>query len=169
MRPTDAELYQLALETGQLLHRRGMRLVTAESCTGGWVGMVMTAVPGSSAWYDRGFITYSNDAKHAQLGVAMATIEQAGAVSIATVREMAAGALQHSVADIAVSISGIAGPGGGTPQKPVGTVCIGWVMRDGTVQASTHQFAGDREAIRARAVAVALQGVILLLSANYTK
>ena len=163
MRPSDAELYQLALETGQILRRRGMRLVTAESCTGGWVGMVMTAVPGSSAWYDRGFITYSNDAKHAQLGVAMATIEAAGAVSIATVREMAAGALQHSVADIAVSISGIAGPGGGTPQKPVGMVCIGWLMRDGAALETVYHLEGNRDGIRACAVAAALRGVIALL------
>ncbi len=163
MRPTDAELYQLAVETGQALRQRGMCLATAESCTGGWVGMVMTAVPGSSAWYDRGFITYSNDAKHAQLGVAMTTLDSAGAVSIATVREMAAGVLQHSVADIAVSISGIAGPGGATPQKPVGTVCIGWAMRDGGALETTYQFDGNRDDVRAQAVAAALRGVMALL------
>lgn len=164
MRPTDAELYQLAVEVGQVLHQRGIRLATAESCTGGWVGMVVTAVPGSSAWYDRGFITYTNDAKHTQLGVAMATMDSAGAVSEATVREMAAGVLQHSLADIALSISGIAGPSGGTPQKPVGTVCIGWAMRDGTTLQTTCRLDGDREEVRARAVAAALRGVIELLS-----
>jgi nicotinamide-nucleotide amidase len=164
VRPTDAELYQLAVEAGHALRQHGMRLATAESCTGGWVGMVMTAVPGSSAWYDRGFITYSNEAKHAQLGVAMATIDSTGAVSEATVREMAAGALQHSLADIALSISGIAGPGGGTPNKPVGTVCIGWAMRDGTTLQTTCRLDGDREEVRARAVAAALRGVIELLS-----
>ncbi|NOT17190.1 MAG: CinA family protein [Sulfuriferula sp.] len=163
MRPTDAELYQLAVATGRILRQRGMTLATAESCTGGWVGMVMTAVPGSSAWYDRGFITYSNDAKHAQLGVSMDIINLHGAVSENTVREMATGALQHSLADIALSISGIAGPGGGTPQKPVGTVCIGWATRDGTTSVTTYQFQGDRDEIRALAVAAALAGVEALL------
>lgn len=163
MRPTDAELYQLAVAAGQALHGRGMCLATAESCTGGWVGMMMTAVPGSSAWYDRGFITYSNDAKHAQLGVSMVTIDSAGAVSVATVREMAAGALQHSLADMAVSISGIAGPGGATPQKPVGTVCIGWAIRDGAALETIYHFDGNRDEIRADAVAAALRGVIALL------
>lgn len=163
MRPTDAELYQLAVEAGQILRQCGMTLATAESCTGGWVGMVITAVPGSSAWYDRGFITYSNDAKHAQLGVSTDTISYHGAVSENTVREMAIGTLQHSLADIAVSISGIAGPGGGTPDKPVGTVCICWAMRDGATSATTYQFQGNRDEVRALAVGAALRGVEKLL------
>lgn len=164
MRPTDAELYQLAEATGRSLARHGYMLTTAESCTGGWVGMVMTAVSGSSAWYDRGFITYSNDAKQQQLAVSANTINTYGAVSEPTVREMAQGALQHSRAQISVAISGIAGPGGGTPQKPVGTVCIAWALTEGAHLETTCRLNGDRDEIRARAVAAALRGVIELLA-----
>lgn len=164
MRPSDAELYQLAEQVGHALKRHGYRLVTAESCTGGWVGMVMTAIPGSSSWYDRGFITYSNDAKQMQLDVSAQTLDTQGAVSEATVREMAGGALRHSKANISLAISGIAGPGGGTPYKPVGTVCIAWAMTDGTHLETTCRFSGDRDEIRARAVAAALRGVIELLA-----
>ena len=110
MRPTDAELYQLAEQTGQALSGCGMMLASAESCTGGWVGMLVTAVPGSSAWYERGFITYTNAAKHDMLGVQTATLQASGAVSEATVLEMAQGALARSRAQIALAISGIAGP-----------------------------------------------------------
>jgi len=163
MRPTNAELYQLAEQTGQALSRRGILLASAESCTGGWVGMLVTAVPGSSAWYERGFITYTNTAKHDMLGVQTATLETFGAVSEPTVLEMAQGALARSHAHIAVAISGIAGPGGGTPKKPVGTVCIAWAMQDGTCLATTCRLSGDRDEIRARAVAAALRGVIELL------
>ena len=163
MRPTDAELYQLAEQTGQALSRRGIMLASAESCTGGWVGMLVTAVPGSSAWYERGFITYTNTAKHDMLGVQTATLQASGAVSEATVLEMAQGALARSRAQIALAISGIAGPGGGTPKKPVGTVCIAWAMQDGTRLTTTCKLSGDREEIRARAVAAALRGVIELL------
>ena len=164
IRPTDVELYQLAEQTGHVLKQRGYQLATAESCTGGWVGMVMTAVPGSSAWYDRGFITYSNDAKQMQLDVSADTIDTHGAVSESIVREMALGTLQHSKANISLAISGIAGPGGGTPYKPVGTVCIGWALTDGTHLETTCRFSGDRDEIRARAVAAALRGVIELLA-----
>jgi len=163
MRPTDAELYQLAEQTGQALSRRGIMLASAESCTGGWVSMLVTAVPGSSAWYERGFITYTNTAKHDMLGVQTATLETFGAVSEPAVLEMAQGALIHSRAHIAVAISGIAGPGGGTPKKPVGTVCIAWAMQDGTRLATTCRLSGNRDEIRARAVAAALRGVIELL------
>ena len=163
MRPTDAELYQLAETVGQSLTRHGKMLASAESCTGGWVGMVITAVPGSSAWFERGFITYTNQAKQDMLGVQDATLATHGAVSEATVLEMARGALSHSHAHIALAISGIAGPGGGTPKKPVGTVCIAWAMQDGTQHATTCKLNGDREEIRARAVAAALRGVIELL------
>lgn len=164
MRPTDDELYRLAEQAGRVLQTRGYQLVTAESCTGGWVGMVMTAVPGSSAWYDRGFITYSNDAKQRQLGVVVETLTAYGAVSEATVAEMAQGALSNSRAHISLAISGIAGPGGGTPQKPVGTVCIAWALMDGTHLETTCRLSGDRDEIRARAVAAALRGVIELLA-----
>jgi nicotinamide-nucleotide amidase len=163
MRPTDAELYQLAESVGQSLTRHGQMLASAESCTGGWLGMIITAVPGSSAWFERGFITYSNQAKQDLLGVQAATLDSSGAVSEATVLEMARGALLHSAADIALAISGIAGPGGGTPKKPVGTVCIAWAQRDGTQFATTCRMGGDRDEIRARAVAAALRGVIELL------
>ncbi len=164
MRPDDAELYQLAEQAGTALQRHDFQLATAESCTGGWVGMAMTAVPGSSAWYERGFITYSNLAKQQQLGVSADTLNAYGAVSEATVSEMARGALQHSAAQVALAISGIAGPGGGTPQKPVGTVCIAWAMNDGTSLTTTCRLSGERDEIRARAVAAALRGVIELLS-----
>lgn len=163
MRPTDTELYLLAEETGHALQHRGIMLATAESCTGGWVGMLVTAVPGSSAWYERGFITYTNAAKQDMLGVQTATLAAHGAVSEPTVLEMAQGALERSRAQIALAISGIAGPGGGTPQKPVGTVCIAWVLKDGTQLATTCRLSGDREEIRARAVAAALRGVVELL------
>lgn len=139
-------------------------LATAESCTGGWLAQVVTAIPGSSAWFDRGFITYSNQAKQDMLGVSPATLEAHGAVSEDTAREMAIGARSHSKAHISASISGIAGPGGGTRQKPVGTVCIGWAMQDGTPLATTCRLSGDREEIRSRAVASALRGLIELLS-----
>ncbi len=164
MKPDDAALYRLAEETGKILLQRGFRLATAESCTGGWVGMVMTAVPGSSAWYERGFITYTNEAKREMLGVAENTLDRWGAVSEATVGEMALGALRHSTANMAVSISGIAGPGGGTAQKPVGTVCLAWAATDGSRLATTCRFGGDRSEIRARSVAAALRGIIEFLS-----
>ena len=164
MRPTDLDLYRLAEQTGAALQHWGFRLATAESCTGGWVGMVMTAVPGSSAWYDCGFITYSNAAKQQQLGVLAATLDKQGAVSEAAVDEMAQGALQHSAANIALAISGIAGPAGGTVEKPVGTVCLAWAMKDGTQLQTTCRFDGGRDEIRARAVAAALRGVIELLA-----
>ncbi|HET9112488.1 MAG TPA: nicotinamide-nucleotide amidohydrolase family protein [Burkholderiales bacterium] len=164
MKPDDEGLYRLAEETGKALRQRGFRLATAESCTGGWAGMIVTAVPGSSAWYERGFITYTNEAKREMLGVAENTLERWGAVSEATVGEMALGALRHSRANMAVSISGIAGPDGGTAQKPVGTVCLAWAMTDGAVQATTCRFSGDRREVRARSVAAALRGVIELLS-----
>ena len=164
MNHDDDALYLLAEQSGKLLLQRGFRLATAESCTGGWAGMTMTAVPGSSAWYERGFITYTNAAKQELLGVTTATLDTRGAVSEETVNEMAQGVLRHSTANIVLAISGIAGPGGGTLLKPVGTVCLGWAMRDGTALATTCRFAGDRRGIRAQAVAAALRGVIELLS-----
>jgi nicotinamide-nucleotide amidase len=138
-------------------------LVTAESCTGGWVGQAVTAVPGSSAWYERGYITYSNTAKCEMLGVQQATLDQHGAVSTQTAQEMAIGALNRSHAQISVSISGIAGPDGGTAEKPVGMVCFAWATQDGLVQQETRYFTGDREAIRRQAVATALQGILRIL------
>lgn len=162
-RVSDEELLQLATELGQRLHQRGYMLATAESCTGGWLGQLMTAVPGSSAWYERGFITYANAAKVEMLGVPSELLERVGAVSEETTQAMAAGALAHSHAQAALSISGVAGPDGGTREKPVGLVCYGWALADGTAMTSTCRLDGDREEIRSRAVAAALRGMLELL------
>jgi nicotinamide-nucleotide amidase len=162
-RVSDDELLQLAHIIGQKLHAKGWMLATAESCTGGWVAQVITAIPGSSAWFDRGFVTYSNQAKQDMLGVNDATLEAHGAVSEETVKEMAAGALAHSRAHISVALSGIAGPGGGSPRKPVGTVCIGWATNDSAPLSTTCRLTGDREEVRSRAVAAALRGLIELI------
>lgn len=156
------ELETLAARLGTALKARGWWLVTAESCTGGWLGQVVTSVPGSSHWYDRGFITYTNAAKQEMLGVAAQTLARFGAVSEATVKEMAQGALARSRADVSVAISGIAGPGGATPDKPVGTVCMAWVSRPGNCELQTFHFAGDRAAVRRQAVAAALEGLLRL-------
>jgi nicotinamide-nucleotide amidase len=162
-RVSDDELLQLAHNLGQKLHAKGWMLATAESCTGGWIAQVVTAIPGSSAWFDRGFVTYSNRAKQEMLGVNAATLETYGAVSEQTVREMATGALAKSTAQISVAISGIAGPGGGSPKKPIGTVCIGWAVGDAAPLSTTCRLSGDREEVRSRAVAAALRGLIELL------
>lgn len=159
----DDALYLLAEETGLALKAQGWLLATAESCTGGWVGEIMTAVPGSSAWYDRGFITYTNVSKQEMLGVSMETLARHGAVSEATVREMAAGVLLHSHARISLAISGVAGPGGGSPDKPVGTVCFAWAIKDGVVKSERCLFSGDRREVRRQAVEHALQGVLALM------
>ncbi|QKT05090.1 nicotinamide-nucleotide amidase [Ectothiorhodospiraceae bacterium 2226] len=153
-------LYELAEQVGAALAARGLRLVTAESCTGGWVAKTITDVPNSSQWFDRGFVTYSNEAKQEMLGVAAATLREHGAVSAATVREMARGALAHSRADLAVAISGIAGPGGGSADKPVGTVWLAWARRDAQPRALRVHLEGDRAMVREGAAVVALQGVV---------
>lgn len=154
-------LTALSTEVGAALRQRGWMMATAESCTGGWVGQEMTAIAGSSDYFDRGFITYSNAAKEEMLGVSAATLEKYGAVSEETAREMAAGALAHSAAHVAVSITGVAGPTGGSPTRPVGTVCFGWAIRDGGAADSVvKRFAGDREAVRRQSVRFALQGVL---------
>ena len=162
-RVSDEELHQLACELGEKLRARNWMIATAESCTGGWVGQLLTAIPGSSHWYERGFITYANAAKIEMLGVPEATLATHGAVSEETASAMAAGALQHSHAQASLAVSGIAGPGGGTPQKPVGLVCYGWALADGTVISSTCRLDGDREEIRSRAVAASLRGLIDLI------
>jgi nicotinamide-nucleotide amidase len=162
-RVSDEELLGLAAELGENLRARGWMLATAESCTGGWVGQLVTALPGSSHWYERGFITYANIAKMEMLGVPATTLEIHGAVSEETALAMAAGALEHSHAQATLAISGIAGPGGGTRDKPVGTVCYGWALADGTRLSSTCRLDGDREEIRSRAAAAALRGLIELL------
>ena len=158
MKPQQLEA--LAAEVGELLRTNGQRLTTAESCTGGWIAQCLTAIAGSSDWFERGFVTYSNDAKVEMLGVEADTLVAHGAVSEATAAAMAAGALRHSHADWALAVTGIAGPGGGSADKPVGTVCFGWAAVDGRVDAQTVRFAGDREQVRAQSVAHALAGLL---------
>jgi nicotinamide-nucleotide amidase len=153
----------LAQQVGAALKGHGMTLVTAESCTGGGVAQAVTMISGSSAWFDRGFVTYSNTAKEEMLGVSPDTLEQHGAVSEQTVREMVDGALQYSSGQVALSVSGIAGPTGGTPEKPVGMVWFAWGTKNG-VQAVCHNLPGDRDAVRAKSVQIALQGVLNLLN-----
>ena len=150
----------LAAQVGELLRTNGQRLATAESCTGGWIAQCLTAIAGSSEWFERGFVTYSNDAKREMLGVEADTLVAHGAVSEATAAAMAAGALRHSRADWALAVTGIAGPGGGSADKPVGTVCFGWAAVDGRVDTQTVRFAGDREQVRAQSVAHALGGLL---------
>jgi nicotinamide-nucleotide amidase len=150
----------LAESLGRALKARGALLVTAESCTGGWAAQAVTAVAGSSDWFERGFVTYSNAAKEDLLGVRRQTLERHGAVSEETAREMAAGALAHSRASVAVSITGVAGPGGGSDAKPVGTVCFAWASGPGRLRSETRHFQGDREAVRRQSVEHALAGVI---------
>ena len=154
-------LEALAAEAGALLAANGQRLACAESCTGGWVAQCLTAIAGSSAWFERGFVTYSNEAKQEMLGMQASTLAMHGAVSEATARAMATGALGYSRADWALSITGIAGPGGGSPDKPVGTVCFAWAGPDGRCDAETRQFDGDRRTIRAASVRHALEGLLL--------
>jgi nicotinamide-nucleotide amidase len=159
----DPLIQQLAVSVGAALRERGLLLVTAESCTGGGVGAAVTDIAGSSEWYERGFICYSNAAKQEMLGVQAATLERDGAVSEATVREMAAGALAASRAQVAVAVSGIAGPAGGTPEKPVGTVCLAWGRHGEPPRSETRRYHGDRDAVRKQAVARALDGLLGLL------
>ncbi len=156
----DSQLYELAVEVGQALKHRAWLLVTAESCTGGWVGEVVTMVPGSSEWFECGFITYTDAAKEKMLGVEAATLRAHGAVSESVVRQMVAGALARSNGDLALAVSGVAGPTGGSPAKPVGTVCLAWGVRGGERIALTHHFAGDREAVRRQSVIEVLEGVL---------
>lgn len=153
----------LADLVGAKLKARGMMLATAESCTGGWVAQVVTAIAGSSDWFDRGFVTYSDAAKREMLGVSAGALATHGAVSEQTAREMAAGALAHSRAQVALAITGIAGPSGGSPQKPVGTVCFAWSLKDAAPMAQTRLFEGDRESVRRQSVMFALQTLLELL------
>lgn len=158
----DPALENLSARTGAALAQRNWMLATAESCTGGWIAEVVTATAGSSAWFDRGFITYSNAAKVDMLGVDERTLTRSGAVSEDTVSEMVRGALLRSAADIAVAVSGVAGPGGGSAEKPVGMVCIAWGLREGDVRVLTQRFDGDREAVRLQTVMTALEGIVNL-------
>ncbi len=154
---TEKTLLQLSHQVGEALGQLGARVTTAESCTGGWIAKVITDVSGSSAWFERGFVTYSNDAKQQMIGVSSSTLEKQGAVSEAVVREMAQGALDAAGADYALAVSGIAGPDGGSVEKPVGTVWFGFASKsDGTL--ARHQlFSGDRDAVRRQSTEYALQ------------
>ncbi len=158
--PAYQNLYELAAQVGIALRTRSRTLAIAESCTGGWIAKIITDVPGSSGWFDRGFVTYSNAAKTDLLGVRAATIAEHGAVSAEVVAEMAAGALERSPADLVIAVSGIAGPEGGTPDKPIGTVYLAWALRGGPVQTEIRHFLGNRDEVRLEAVAAALQGVL---------
>jgi nicotinamide-nucleotide amidase len=160
----DPVLYQLAEEVGSELKRRKLMLATAESCTGGWISEAVTMVPGSSDWFERGFVTYTYVSKREMLGVKEDTLGRHGAVAEEVVREMVAGALARSHAQVAVAVSGVAGPSGGTPDKPVGTVCFAWGTKDGKPRSETQRFPGDREAVRRLSVEHALKGVLALLA-----
>jgi nicotinamide-nucleotide amidase len=151
---------QRVAELAQLLSARGEKLATAESCTGGWVAKVCTDLAGSSEWFERGFVTYSDQAKQDMLAVSAGTLEAFGAVSEQTVKEMAAGVLAHSRAEWALAISGIAGPGGGSPDKPVGTVWFAWAGVDGWRNCECVRFDGDRDAVRRQAVERALEALV---------
>ncbi|WP_456413714.1 nicotinamide-nucleotide amidase [Thiolapillus sp.] len=152
----DERLEQLAQETGRLLSWKRLTMTAAESCTGGWIAKVMTDVAGSSAWFEGGFVTYSNQSKMGMLDVRADTLEYFGAVSEQVVLQMARGALAHSSADVSVAVSGIAGPGGGSQHKPVGTVWMAWADRERAV-ARRYWFAGDRQQVRRQAVIHALE------------
>ena len=162
-----AQTEKLAAQVGKALGERGLMLVTAESCTGGGLGYAITSVAGSSEWFDRGFITYTDIAKQEMLGVSATTLQQYGAVAEKTAQEMAAGALAKSHAQVSVAITGIAGPGGATAQKPVGMVCFAWATKnanaEGLARSHTQHFSGDRQAVRQQSIAVALKGVLDLL------
>src|SRR4249919_487736 len=157
--PSDDELQLQDERLGASLRDAKQMLVTAESCTGGWIAKTVTDVAGSSDWFDCGLAAYSYEAKQRLLGVRAETLEHFGAVSRETVLEMVSGALVHSGSTIAVAVTGIAGPGGGTDDKPVGTVWIAWKRRGGYPQAELFHFDGDREAVRRQTVAAALRGL----------
>jgi nicotinamide-nucleotide amidase len=157
--PTDRDLEELALKLGRALHVRGWRVATAESCTGGWIAKVLTDVAGSSQWFEGGVVAYSNAAKTSFLGVASDLLAAHGAVSEEAVRAMAEGARARFAAELAVAVSGIAGPGGGSADKPVGTVHFAWATPAG-VTGARRIFAGTRETVRRQTVALALERLV---------
>lgn len=166
----DKELTLLVEQLARLLIQNNKKLTVAESCTGGWVAKVLTDLAGSSDWFERGFVTYSNQAKNEMLGVAESTLENKGAVSQETVAEMALGALKNSHADFSMSISGIAGPGGGSVEKPLGLVWFSWAVKENNtfniLAAEKQVFAGDRESVRRQAVEYVLTRLTKLLKEN---
>lgn len=153
-------LPSLAIALGQKLAEAKLTLVSAESCTGGMIAAAITDIAGSSGWFERGYVTYSNEAKNTAIGVPNALIEAHGAVSEAVAAAMAKGALAASLANVSLAVTGIAGPGGGSVQKPVGTVCFAWYRADREVVTETCHFDGDRAAVRRRAAAHAMQGIV---------
>jgi nicotinamide-nucleotide amidase len=163
MRSSEAELKHLAARVGRHLLKGHRYAATAESCTGGWIAKALTDIAGSSDWFVEGFVTYSNESKIRRLGVPRTILQRHGAVSQATARAMAAGALRRSQAQVAVAVTGIAGPGGAVAGKPVGTVWLGWATRRrGGIRVATalRRFRGDREAVRRKTVRAALQGLL---------
>jgi len=164
--PKRGDLEALSLSVGEALLARRWSMVTAESCTGGWIAKCVTDVPGSSDWLDRAFVTYSNLAKQEMLGVSSESLERFGAVSAEVVSEMLEGALARSPAHIAVAVSGVAGPAGGSAEKPVGLVWCGWGVRGTDSDVRRFHFAGDREAVRRQTVAVALDGLLRVATAG---
>lgn len=162
----DMELYDIAKRVGVVLKRKKLFIATAESCTGGLLAATLTDVAGSSEYFERGFITYSNIAKQEVLGVNSKTLEKFGAVSEEVAKEMAEGVLKNSQVQIAVAITGIAGPGGGTKTKPVGSVCIAWACSGLSTKTVTMHFAGDRAAVRTQAVKCALEELSNFTIAN---
>ena len=166
MNYSDTAIETLAQRLGASLSARGLMLTTAESCTGGWASTAVTAVAGSSAWFERGFVTYSNAAKQEMLGVGAETLAAHGAVSEAVVKEMAEGAIARSGAQASLAISGIAGPGGGSATKPAGLVCLAWAVQGAETRARCLQCQGGREDVRRQAVVLALEGLLELLSVS---
>lgn len=163
MIPTDADLAALVATLADRLAVQNARIATAESCTGGWLAKCLTDRPGSSAWFEYGFVTYGNAAKLALLGVGESTLAAHGAVSEEVAEQMAIGARLASGAEIAVAITGVAGPDGGSADKPVGTVWLAWTGPGPVLEAELHRFGGDRAAIRRQSVAAALEGCIARL------
>ena len=155
-------LTSLSRQLGEALEARGLMIVVAESCTGGGVGEAITRIPGSSAWFDRGYVTYTNESKVEMLGVSPQTLESHGAVSEPTAREMLEGAVARSKASLGVAVTGIAGPDGGTAEKPVGLVYFAWGGKGATPRVESQRFAGDRDAVRRAAVLHALKGLLEL-------
>ncbi|MES0327258.1 MAG: CinA family protein [Gammaproteobacteria bacterium] len=160
MAATEKSNRTLAQQLGECLAARGVKLATAESCSGGWIAKTITDLPGSSAWFEGAIVCYSNESKHELLGVSEVTIKEFGAVSGDTVLEMTDGVFERTSADVVVSVSGIAGPDGGTDDKPVGTVWLCWGKRDKTSIAKEFHFEGDREAVRLQTVEAALMAVL---------
>ncbi len=161
---SQIEIHRCIGQLAQILSARGLQLACAESCTGGWIAKVCTDLAGSSKWFERGFVTYSNEAKMEMLGVEYEILEKFGAVSESVAQQMARGACHSSHAQLAVAVTGIAGPDGGTPEKPVGTVCFAWCLPEEILSSETVWFKGDRDSIRQQTVHHVLSGLVARLN-----